>query len=258
MSRPDPKPPRSAGGPVPFSVVDSARRQALVARLAQEEDPAPGSAGVGADKAMLSAQRELWIRLAEECSSALSLMDAPRTIGVTSCLRREGRTTIAIAMGLAQSINFGRVTILMDQDLERPSLAKMMGANSGPGLAEVLRGEATLASCVQWVGKNLGVLAAGDTGNSASKLVPMLMARDLTAGLEDHCEAVVVDLPPFLGTGVGLARNCPKVVLVVRPGATPLQHVRKAAAELDKPQVILNGSAAEVPRFMRGIFGESR
>jgi Mrp family chromosome partitioning ATPase len=256
VSRPHPKPPRSSGAPVPFSVVDSARRQALAGHLSPAEELRPDKERT--DPRLLRSQRVLWTRLAEECSSALALMGAPTAVGVTSCLRREGRTTVAIAMGLGQSLNFGLATVLVDADLEQPSMAKMMGVNRAPGLAEVLRGEATVESSIQWVGKNLGVLAAGDTGNSASTFVPLLMARDLTAEVEEHCDAVVVDLPPFSGTGVGLARSCPTVVLVVRPGSTPLVHVRKAAAELDRPRVILNGSASEVPRFLRAMFGENR
>ena len=139
--------PRRQRGAVPFSVVDNASRQALAAELGGGETAFAHLLGPHAG--LQAKQRELWGKLTEECSSALALMGGPASVGVTSCLRGEGRSTIGIAMGLAQSFRYGRTTVLVEADLEKPSLAKTLGAKVGPGLADVLRGHEELDSCIQ-------------------------------------------------------------------------------------------------------------
>ena len=250
------KPPRRQRGPVPFSVVDNASRQALAAELGGEETTFAQLLGPHAG--LKTKQRELWAKLTEECSSALALMGGPPAVGVTSCLRGEGRSTIGIAMGLAQSFRYGRTTVLVDADLEKPSLGKTLGAQAGPGLADVLRGHAELDTCIQWIGKKLGVLPAGNVGGEASRLLARLTAGELVDELVERSDALVIDLPPFSGPGVGIARLCPKVILVVRADSTPVEAARRAAAELEHPPVIINRASADVPRWMRGMFRERR
>jgi Mrp family chromosome partitioning ATPase len=250
------KPPRSQRGPVPFSVVDNASRQALAAQLGGEDSPFAQL--LGSHAGIQAKQRELWGKLTEECSSALALMGGPPAVGVTSCLRGEGRSTIGIAMSLAQSFRYGRTTVLVEADLEKPSLAKTLGAKAGPGLADVLRGHADLDTCIQWIGKKLGVLPAGNVGADATRLLAKLAEDELMSELVERSDSLVIDLPPFSGPGVGVARLCPKVVLVVRADSTPVESARRAAAELDRPAVIINRVSGNLPRWMRGMFRERR
>ena len=250
------KPPRRQRGPVPFSVVDNASRQALAAELGGEETTFAHLLGPHAG--LQAKQRELWAQLTEECSSALALMGGPASVGVTSCLRGEGRSTISIAMGLAQSFRYGRTTLLVEADLEKPSLAKTLGAKAGPGLADVLRGHHELDSSIQWIGKKLGLLPAGNVGADATRLLARFTAGELMSELVERSDALVVDLPPFSGPGVGVARLCPRVILVVRADSTPVEAARRAAAELERPPVIVNRASADVPRWMRSMLRERR
>src|SRR2546430_8763431 len=51
-----------------------------------------------------------------------SLIGGPKltSIGVTSALRGEGRTSVALALAAVQREDFGRSVILVDMDLENP------------------------------------------------------------------------------------------------------------------------------------------
>ncbi|HET7486292.1 MAG TPA: hypothetical protein VFJ85_00075 [Acidimicrobiales bacterium] len=198
-----------------------------------------------------AASPDHWARITAECHSALELMGLPPVVGITSCVRAEGRTTIALATAIAQERRFER-TILVELDVEKPSLAGMLPLAEGPGVAEVLRGDAALADCLQPYGR-FGVITAGRVGADGSRLASQLVSRDLVAELSELCDGLVVDLPPFLGPGVALARSCPRVVLVVRSGATPLGRVERVAAELNNPAAILNQADARLPRWMRSL-----
>ncbi|MEA2592397.1 MAG: polysaccharide biosynthesis transport protein [Actinomycetota bacterium] len=250
MSNADPTPPRKRNAAVPFSVVEDARRRALADELGPEM---PELATTARNPLLVARERDGWKRLSDECSSALAIMGSPTALGVTSCLRGEGRTTVALAAALAQSRNFGRKTICVDFDLEKPSLAKTLGAKGTVGVADFIRGELPLEACIQWVSSDLGVLGAGTVGRNAPREASRLIQSQLMEGIREHCEAVVVDLPPFVGAGVSLARLCPNVVMVVRTGAVSLEQVRRAAAELNHPPVILNGADAAGPGWIRNL-----
>ena len=67
---------------------------------------------------------------------------------VTSAVGQEGATSLAaqLAASLARS---GRRTLLIDGNLRRPALHPLFGLPPGPGLSEILRGEAVLNRVVR-------------------------------------------------------------------------------------------------------------
>src|SRR5260221_6197185 len=71
-----------------------------------------------------------------------------RTILVTSALSGEGKTSLAghLAVSLARA---GFKTVLVDGDMRRPSLHRVLGVPLNSGLSEVLRGETTLDQVIQ-------------------------------------------------------------------------------------------------------------
>jgi Mrp family chromosome partitioning ATPase len=121
-----------------------------------------------------------------------------------------------------------------------------------------LRGDEELEPCIQWIGQKLGLLPAGNVGADAARLLAMLTEGELMGDLVRRSDALVVDLPPFSGPGVGVARRCPKVILVVRADSTAVETARRAAAELEHPPVIINRASADVPRWMRSMLRERR
>ena len=211
---------------------------------------APAGNSVSVRSKLMADRRRQWARVTEECSSALQRMGGPPVVGVTSCARNEGRSTVAVAMALAQMYR-SRMTILLEADLERPSLARTLDLHDGPGVAELLRRDAGLNECIQKVDEHLAVVTAGAVGQQALKLLPELAKRDLVGALSGVCDALIVDLPPFVDFGVGLARSCPAIVAVVRAGSTPLDAVERLGSELEHPPVILNHADEKLPRWLR-------
>lgn len=170
------------------------------------------------------------------------------SIGVTSALRQEGRTTIA--WGLAKA-NWGagrRPTVLLDTTsggAHRPDKI---------GLSDVLSGDLSILDAIEWVAPDLGVIDAGHAVREASgvgALGSIFVVRDLeAAGLD-----IVADLPPLPPVGVGdrLAAIFSVTLLVVKAGSTRLELVRQAAATLPQnPLVLLNGTSSAIPNWIGG------
>jgi Mrp family chromosome partitioning ATPase len=140
--------------------------------------------------------------LAETCRTLLrrlpwrgnTLPDPLRAVGLTSCHRGEGVSTVAA--GLARTAAaFGEQTVLLvDFNLTGPSAAERFGLEDGPGVTEVLAGSATWEAAVQpAAGEQLWILPAGsvrDAHAADSATLPELV-HDLTS----QFDLVLFDLP---------------------------------------------------------------
>lgn len=127
----------------------------------------------------------------------------------------EGATFVAT--GLAEAFaRTGRATVLVDGDLRSPAAGHRLGPGDGPGLAGVLRGEATLDEALRDVSDHLSVLPAGGPAVDAGELLPTPAMHMLVRELRERFAVVVVDGPPlraFADSGV-LARHLDGVVVV--------------------------------------------
>jgi Mrp family chromosome partitioning ATPase len=182
----------------------------------------------------------------ESCAGALAGMGGPtaRSIAVTSCHRGEGRSTVAMALGLLERTTYHRNTLLVELDFERPSLAAALGLPDSPGVADVLRDEIAVESALRWTDEDLAVLSASDARGAPEALLAQVAAGDLLDGLSELFDTVIVDLPPLEGTGSAalVAHRCSTPLLVVRAGAAERRDIEKAVAMFDvPPPVLMNG-----------------
>jgi len=150
-----------------------------------------------------------------------------RVVAVTSAGRHEGRTTTAANLALTAAQE-GRATVLVDADLRRPSIARLLGLAPRPGVADVLAGRAELAQAMTRLGP-LAVLGAGEDRDAVALLRSPAAAALLDQLRATH-ELVVLDAPPALAFADGdrLSGDADAAILVVRAGATPRQVVRLA------------------------------
>ena len=196
----------------------------------------------------------------DACRSASLLIGGPglRRLGITSALREEGRTSIALAMAIVQREDYGRTVALVDMDLERPSHSRRHGVEPWPGLAELSRGLASAQNVLQKVSDGLFVVTAGVLTSSAARTMAELVRLDTLTELERHVDVVVADLPPLLGGGPGAAgaRAFPELVLVIRAGVTPVARIKEATEDLHcSPHVLLNAAHTSLPHWLRRLVG---
>ncbi len=184
-----------------------------------------------------------WVPFAmvESMAEALARIGTHPSVGITSTFRGEGRTTAAAAAAIALSYEFGRKTVLVDLDLTKPGLHIVAGRPLGPGMTELLRGEADLDDCLWWHHEKLGVMTAGSMTEGTPP--PLANFGKVLEGIGRSAEVVVADLPPLPphGPGARLASQCATTLLVVRAGATPVSEIRRAVRTLDiPPPVVIN------------------
>ena len=194
-------------------------------------------------------------RFVEACAPVALKLGGPKLsrLGVTSALRGEGRTTIALAMAAVQAREFGRRALLVDADFENPTLGMAFGYEGAPGLAELTSGEVSVDRAVHEIGEGVALLPAGMANKRRSRMVRELLNSDVLQELSELYEVAVVDMPPLLGSTDGplLAANFDNALLVVRAQVTPMSKVEEAVGMLAKPPLVLiNGVTTSVPDWL--------
>jgi len=179
-------------------------------------------------------------------------VDAPaRTLMVTSANPGEGKSTTAANLAFAMAMD-GKKVLLVDTDLRRPSMHKMLNLKPVPGLTDVLLGHAALAP--QEVMPGMAVLTAGSTPPNPGELLNSRKFRTLVEDLMAQADVVIFDSPPVLAAAdaVILASQMDGTILVVETGATKKGAARRTLQLLKQARATLLGIAFNKMRAQDG------
>jgi polysaccharide chain length determinant protein (PEP-CTERM system associated) len=160
----------------------------------------------------------------------------PGSLLVTSPAAGEGKTTAAVNLGLALAWMQQREGVLLvDADLGRASVHKLLELPLRPGLADLLTDpEGELAKYVI-NHRGLYVLRAGAFSHEARAALASPTGRKVLERLRSTFSYLIIDAPPILAVAEGLflQQVADSVLLVVRARATPRDMVRRAVDSLD-------------------------
>jgi capsular exopolysaccharide synthesis family protein len=142
--------------------------------------------------------------LAESVDSARTMLlhlartENLRTVMVTSAVGGEGKTSL-ISQLAASFARAGRRTLLIDADLRRPSLHRLLNVPAGPGLSELLGGSATLADTLQATpADRLFIIPAGQATEQARQWLALDRLGPILDALKEHFDFVLIDSAPVL------------------------------------------------------------
>jgi len=174
-------------------------------------------------------------------------------IMLTSAVAGEGKTFTSINLGLSMSVEKDAHVVLVDADVAKPHISRLLGVADAPGLLDALR-DADLdpERLIRPTDvPNLSVLPAGTRSQEATELLASTRMQQVTATLarRDSQRIVLFDSPPLLQTteSHALAQSMGQVVVVVRAQFTPQPVVLDALKLLEgHPAVslVLNQSLA--------------
>jgi len=175
-----------------------------------------------------------------------------RTIAVTSPVKRDGKTTVAVNLAAAMALEYEEKVLLIDADLRAPSAHRFFQEEGWPGLTEYL-GASSLGGIKSLVREThlsgLRFIPAGKPSRFASELLAKDRMRhlfeEIQRELPDH--VVIIDSPPVLATPdpLVLGRQVDGVILVIRAGKTPKDYLAKALSAFNSNKilgVVLNGA----------------
>ena len=115
---------------------------------------------------------------------------------ITSSISGEGKsiTIVNLAISFAQA---GRKVLLIDGDMRRPALARLMIEKASPGLSNVLAGLNTAEESIRReVYPNLDILFSGDVPPNPSELLGSKEMERLIEKLTREYDYILMDTPP--------------------------------------------------------------
>lgn len=170
---------------------------------------------------------------------------------MASAVSGEGKTNLSSQLAMSWSQAEPGKVIIVDGDLRSPNVHELFEVQSGPGLAEVLRGECRIedATIMDW-GDRLYIMPAGDLkSQSASQLFSGPRFLEVMTKLRKQYRRIVVDVPPVLCASESLliARQADAVLMCAlhdhsRAGQFKQAYERLQGAGVNIVGAVLNGA----------------
>jgi succinoglycan biosynthesis transport protein ExoP len=170
---------------------------------------------------------------------------SPQVILISSVGPAEGKTitTANLAVTMAQ---YGSKVIILDCDMRKPRMDKLLGLSRDKGMSNLLVGSS--ANILHTKVPNLDVIPAGPVPPNPSEILGSSRMAHLLNGLRKRYTRILIDSPPSTAVtdAVALSQSVDGIILVVRAGTTTRELAKNGVAQFEgvgAPMlgVILNG-----------------
>jgi exopolysaccharide/PEP-CTERM locus tyrosine autokinase len=174
-------------------------------------------------------------------------------IMVTSALAGEGKSFTSLNLAMSIAAEFDHTVMLVDADVARPSLLRMLGLPPGPGLLDVLEGRLDLSDVL--LRSNIDKLTLLPSGTPQPRATELLASESMRQLLDDMARRypdriIIFDSPPLLLTTESrvLATQMGQILMVVHAEQTPQGAVQQALATIEScplKMLLLNQSRGD-------------
>ncbi len=184
------------------------------------------------------------------------------TILITSCSAREGKTVSAVSMATALANKVGVKAVLVDADLQIPTLCKTFGIDSSPGLSDIILSGVELEKAMYATEfENLTVIPFGT--EPKDKKLAMFETdkfKNIISSLKEKFDYVLVDGPAvFTSPAITLmAKHFDGILFVIECEKTRWEVLHEATKKLKNVGgnvfgVVMNKRKYYIPRWFYGF-----
>lgn len=177
-------------------------------------------------------------------SVLMTALDSPhKVLVITSSVPEEGKTTVSfnLACALAQV----KKVLLIDADLRRPKIGKLLGRESGaPGLSSLVAGTAQPNQCIFHDQRSgLHVMTSGEVPPNPLELLSSRRFRDVIEKLKEAFDIIVIDSAPLqlVSDSLVLSQVANSIIYVVKADSTPYQLAQNGIKRLKQVNAPLTG-----------------
>jgi capsular exopolysaccharide synthesis family protein len=220
-------------------------------------DPTARLITQAADTAVVEHYRRLRTKLLQQHS------EKPfKSLLIASPNPQEGKTVTALNLALSFTMLADFKVLIVDGDLRRGTIGKLLGVDNHPGLSNMMEGTATLDDVVlQCRDVPLSFVLRGNSQLPAAELLHSTAPlRDVFHSMTEAYDLVVVDSSPvnLITDAQLLAENCDAVLVVARAFSTTRKSLEQTVQELSAFRIIgtvLNGGTkAQLYRRYNGYY----
>ncbi|SHJ13430.1 CpsD/CapB family tyrosine-protein kinase [Parasporobacterium paucivorans] len=182
-----------------------------------------------------------------------------KTVGITSCLDDEGKSSIAFNLALSTA-SAGKRTVFVDADLRKSvTMGRYRIEENVEGLSHYLSGIDAEESVYPTSISNLYMLFSGPLPPNPSELLNGERFRNLVRRLRQEYDYVIIDTPP-LGKVIDaavVAGVCDGVILVISTNRVSYKFAQAVKEQLEKTGCrILGAVLNNVEISKSGLYGK--
>lgn len=181
---------------------------------------------------------------------------------VTSSIPGEGKTFTSINLAFSIAAEMDKKVLLIDADVAKPSVSKVLGIKSKYGLIDLLEtDDLTLSDIIlQTEIPGLRIITAGKSHKFSTELLAsdkmIALSKELSERYADRI--VIFDTPPLLATTQAevLAGQMGQVILVIGAESTPQSFVIESVKKLQNCSDVVLGLLNKAQRKLNtGYYG---
>lgn len=175
--------------------------------------------------------------IANAKGKSATVLNHANLIMVTSALVGEGKSYTSVNLAMSIAMELDNTVMLVDADVARPSVLRMLGLPAGPGLLDLLEGATDMSSAL--LRTNIDKLTILPSGTPHPRATELLASEAMRLLLNDMAERyadriIIFDSPPLLLTTEArvLAAQMGQVVMVVQADKTLQTNVQHALSTI--------------------------
>ncbi len=188
---------------------------------------------------LVEALRSIRLNLAHAYGAA-----GPMVITITSPGAGEGKSFVTSNLALAYAKS-GQRTLLIDGDMRRGTLQRILKTPRKPGLSDLLKGAASVEEVVMTTGqRSLHFIPGGSRMQESPELLSSGALVELLTRMRSHFSVILVDSPP-LAAGVDpfiLGTRTGSMLMVLRTGVTDRELALTKLDDLDRLPIRMLGA----------------
>ncbi|MGH8670766.1 MAG: XrtA-associated tyrosine autokinase [Burkholderiales bacterium] len=163
---------------------------------------------------------------------------------ITSALPGEGKTFCAVNLAISVALEQDRTVLLVDADIPKPSIPKLLGLQARKGLMDLLL-EDGLTPADVLVRTNIDKLTVLPAGRSHRHATEILASESMQRLIDDLANRypdrfIIFDSPPLITSEAGvIAHYMGQIVMVVEAERTPQEALKEALGKVAQYEVSL-------------------
>lgn len=216
----------------------------VIAEIPFEKTSSPIVIAKGSRSFIAESFRKLRISL-----SFLGIDSTHKKILVTSSISGEGKSFVAANLAISLSLT-GKKVILVDLDLNNPTLSKILDVDYSEGVTEYLQGEKNANDIINQLPgyESLYFISAGTLPENPTELLANGKIAGLIEYLDSNFEVVLIDTSPsaLVTDAFILTELCNATLYVVRHNYTPKKLINRLDQSnqintIHNPAIVFNG-----------------